>query len=106
MIAAFACAKGIKNVSSENQKRDIMRGQILAFSEQKKVGVVATPDGAHRLFHINDWRSMVPPQLGMAVNFSVDEDGRARHIQLAPPEPATTATDPVRQPTQSANPHA
>lgn len=83
-----------------------MRGQVLAFSEQKKVGVVATPDGPHRLFHLNDWRSKVPPQLGMAVNFSVDEDGRARHVQLALPEPATTAADPALQPTQLANPHA
>ncbi len=83
-----------------------MRGQVIAFSEEKKVGVVATADGPGRLFHLNDWRDMAPPKHGMAVNFSVDEDGRARQVQLvALPGPAATAAPSGQQPTQPANQH-
>lgn len=83
-----------------------MRGQVLAFSEEKKIGVVAAADGPHRLFHVNDWRGMAPPQLGMAVNFSIDEDGRARQVQLIGlPESAATTAESAQRLTQSTNPH-
>lgn len=105
MIAACACRKSITRVFNANQKGDIMRGQVVAFSEEKNIGVVATGDGPLRLFHLNDWRGMVPPQLGMAVSFKVDEDGRARQVQLlALPDPAANAVRPDPEPIQPANP--
>ncbi|WP_311223546.1 MULTISPECIES: TM2 domain-containing protein [unclassified Acidovorax] len=68
-----------------------MRGQILVFNEQKEAGAIVTEDGRRLIFHINDWQDVVPPDRGMAVSFMLDEEGRARQVQLTLPDPTPSA---------------
>jgi TM2 domain-containing membrane protein YozV len=79
-----------------------MRGQILVFNDQKQAGAIATADGQRYLFHINDWQDVLPPERGMAVDFTPGDGTRAHHVQLALPEsmPAAepTATPPAPRP--------
>lgn len=67
-----------------------MRGQILVFNEQKEAGAVVMTDGRRFLFHIRHWQDVVPPEHGMTVDFSVDENNQVHQIQLALPDPAAT----------------
>lgn len=79
-----------------------MRGQILVFSEQKEAGAIAASDGQRFLFHIRNWQDIVPPERGMAVDFTLDEDNRPQKIQLALPDraaiPAAKAMPLAQQP--------
>lgn len=79
-----------------------MRGQILVFNEQKQAGAIATADGQRFLFHISDWKDVVPPESGMTVVFAAHENSRARQVQLALPAPvaapAAQATPLAQQP--------
>lgn len=69
-----------------------MRGQILVFSEQKEAGAIAASDGQRFLFHIRNWQDIVPPERGMTVDFTLDEDNRPQQVQLALPDrPAIAA---------------
>lgn len=63
-----------------------MRGQILVFNEQKEAGAIVATDGQRFLFHIRDWQDVVPPERGMAVDFTVDANNRAHQVQLALPD--------------------
>jgi len=79
-----------------------VRGQILVFSEQKEAGAIAASDGQRFLFHIRNWQDIVPPERGMAVDFTLDEDNRPQKIQLALPDraaiPAAKAMPLAQQP--------
>lgn len=66
-----------------------MRGQILVFNEQKEAGAIVTTDGQRFLFHIRDWQDIVPPERGMAVDFTLDDNNRASQVQLTLPDRAT-----------------
>ncbi len=71
-----------------------MRGQILVFNEQKEMGAIIADDGRRFLFHAADWQDVVPPDRGMAVGFVPDAEGRARQVQLAPPDAAAPSAPP------------
>lgn len=73
-----------------------MRGQILVFNEQKQAGAIATVDGQRFLFHVSEWKDVLPPEYGMAVDFVAHENSRARQVQFALPDPVTA---PARQAT-------
>lgn len=79
-----------------------MKGQILVFNEQKGAGVIVAANSQRLLFQINDWQDVMPPEAGMSVEFTLDQDGLPQHIQLALPEPMVTRTAAVEQ---SAPPH-
>jgi len=66
-------------------KDKAMRGQILAFNEQKQTGAIVGDDGQRFLFHENDWQDVVAPERGMVVSFTLDAENQAREVQLAVP---------------------
>jgi TM2 domain-containing membrane protein YozV/cold shock CspA family protein len=71
-----------------------MRGQIFVFNEQKEVGAIATSEGQRMLFHISDWQDVVPPEKGMAVEFTLEGGNRARLVQMALPETIAPSAAP------------
>lgn len=76
-----------------------MRGQILAFSEQKAAGAIAAADEQRFLFHASDWRDVIPPERGMEVEFTATANNRAHQVRMAAPAalaPAPAA--PLPQP--------
>ena len=75
-----------------------MRGQILVFNEQKEAGAIVATDGQRFLFHIRDWQDVVPPERGMAVDFTVDANNRAHQVQLALPDSAAQAIALAQRP--------
>lgn len=62
-----------------------MRGQIVVFNAPKNAGVIITEDGQRLLFHVQAWQDLMPPESGMAVEFSLDDKQQAQQIQIALP---------------------
>ena len=67
-----------------------MRGQILVFNEQKQTGVIAAENSQRLMFPISNWQDVVPPEAGMAVEFTLNQNGQPQQIQLALPQPTNT----------------
>ncbi len=75
-----------------------MQGQILVFNEQKEAGVIISADNVRRLFHLRDWQDVMPPEAGMAVEFTLGANGQPQQIQLALPEPLAQPNAPAAVP--------
>ena len=72
-----------------------LRGQILVINAQQEAGAIVMADGQRFLFHLREWQDLLPPERGMAVEFTLGEDQRGRQVRLAPPEPIHAGAAPA-----------
>lgn len=72
-----------------------MKGKILVFNEEMQAGAIGTDNRQRLIFSMTDWQDVVPPELGMSVEFEVDANNRPRRVQMAsdivPATPAVLA---------------
>lgn len=61
-----------------------MKGKVLHFDEQSKIGQITGDDGNRYTFTAEEWKQATPPRVGCSIDF-INEEDTAKEIYISAP---------------------